>query len=98
MRNKKVYISNYIITTSNMSMISHNKSKKEVIMKASIKKRLATAIAESGYSLVDIAKSIGVTQSMLSQYMLYEKIPSLLTFAKLCKFLNVSADEILDLK
>lgn len=66
-------------------------------MKTIIKERIKEVIFNSGHSLNYIAKQIGITQSMLSQYILYDKLPSLTTFAKLCKFLNVSSDYILDL-
>lgn len=44
-----------------------------------------------------IAAEIGVSKPTLSQYLSGRIQPSLLTFAKLCKAIGASADEILGL-
>lgn len=67
-------------------------------MKQEIGKRLCIKIKESKMNLSDIAKQIGVTQSIISQYYHNDKLPSLETFARLCKVIGASADEILGLK
>ena len=66
-------------------------------MKEIIKKRLADEIKSSGKSLKEIAYEIGVTPAMITQYKTTGKLPSLETFAKICKILDVSADYILGL-
>lgn len=67
-------------------------------MKTEISKNIYTKIKASKMNLNDIANQIGVTQSIISQYYHNGKLPSLITFARLCKVLNASADEILGLK
>ena len=67
-------------------------------MKNIIQQRLAEKIKQSGLSLVQIAKQVGVSQSMLSQYLHYGKMPSLTTFASICKVISASADYILNLQ
>ena len=67
-------------------------------MKKEISERLYLKIKASKMNLVDIANQIGVTQSIISQYYHNGKLPSLETFARLCKVIGASADEILGLK
>lgn len=62
-----------------------------------IKKRLIEEIKLSGKTTVEIGKAIGVSSEMITQYTTTSKMPSLITFAKLCKYLDISADYILDL-
>lgn len=62
-----------------------------------IKKRLKEEIKRSGLSTVEIAKSVGVSPEMITQYCTTEKLPRLDTFAKICKVLDVSSDYILGL-
>lgn len=64
----------------------------------SIKKRLGEEIKNSGLTTVEIAKKVGVSPEMITQYKTTKKLPKLDTFAKLCKELDISADEILGLK
>lgn len=45
----------------------------------------------------EIAKRIGVTPEMVTQYCTTKKLPRLDTFAKLCQVLDVSADYLLGL-
>lgn len=63
-----------------------------------IKERLSREIIESGLTTVEIAKRIGVSPEMVTQYKTTKKLPKLDTFAKLCKELDLSADDILGLK
>jgi len=63
----------------------------------SIKERLVEEITMSGLSMKEIAKRIGVHPSMVSEYKTTKKMPSLETFALICKALDVSADYILGL-
>lgn len=63
-----------------------------------IKTRLSEEIKNSGLSTVEIAKKVGVSPEMITQYKTTKKLPKLDTFAKLCKELDLSADEILGLK
>ena len=63
-----------------------------------IKKRLAEEIKNSGLTTVEIARRVGVSPEMITQYKTTKKLPKLDTFAKLCEVLDVSADEILGIK
>lgn len=63
-----------------------------------IKQRLSEEIKNSGLTTVEIAKRVGVSPEMITQYKTTKKLPKLDTFAKLCKELDLSADEILGLK
>ncbi len=62
-----------------------------------IKTRLREEIINSGLTTVEIAKRIGVSPEMVTQYCTTTKLPRLDTFAKLCKALDLSADYILGL-
>lgn len=63
-----------------------------------IKKRLAEEIKHSGLTTIEIARHVGVSPEMITQYKTTKKLPKLDTFAKLCAVLDISADEILGLK
>ena len=63
-----------------------------------IKARLSEEIKNSGLTTVEIAKRVGVSPEMITQYKTTKKLPKLDTFAKLCQELDLSADEILGLK
>lgn len=63
-----------------------------------IKERLAEEIINSGVPAVEIAKRIGVSPEMVTQYKTTNKLPRLDTFAILCKELDLSADYILGIK
>ena len=63
-----------------------------------IKERLSEEIKLSGLTTVAIAERVGVSPEMITQYKTTKKLPKLETFAKLCKELDLSADEILGLK
>lgn len=65
---------------------------------SSIKERLINEIIQSGLTTVAIAERVGVSPEMITQYKTTKKLPTLETFAKICKELDLSADEILGLK
>ena len=60
-----------------------------------IKKRLSEEIINSGLTTIEIAKKIGVSPEMITQYKTTKKLPKLDTFAKLCKELDIDANYIL---
>lgn len=62
-----------------------------------IKTRLKDEIKNSGLTTVEIAKRVGISPEMVTQYVTTKKLPKLDTFARLCKELDVSADYILGL-
>lgn len=55
-------------------------------------------IEHSGKSKTEIANAIGVAKPTVSQYCSGRAQPSLSTLAKLCRFLDCSADDILNVK
>ena len=61
-----------------------------------IRKRLKEEIELSGKSKSELAKAIGVSKPTVSQYLSGRIMPSLVTFAKMCAFLDCSADDILN--
>jgi transcriptional regulator with XRE-family HTH domain len=63
-----------------------------------IQMRLRAEIKSSEKTQKEIAEALGVNPSTISKYMRLDKYPSLDTFANICKFLDLSADEILGLK
>ena len=63
-----------------------------------ITKRLSEAINYSSKTKTQIANEIGVSCPTLSQYLSGRIMPSLLTFKKLCEAIDVSADDILNIK
>ena len=63
-----------------------------------IKKRLIEEIKNSGLSATEIAKRIGVSPEMITQYRTTKKLPKLDTFAKLCKELDLNANYILGIQ
>ena len=66
-------------------------------MEKTIKQRLIDEINQSGMKTIELSKKTGVTPNMISQYRNTKKLPTLETFALLCKALDVSADYILGL-
>jgi transcriptional regulator with XRE-family HTH domain len=62
-----------------------------------IKERLGEELKNSGMTTVEIAKRIGVSPEMVTQYRTTKKLPKLDTFAKLCKELDLDANYILGL-
>ena len=55
-------------------------------------------INSCGLTYTEIAKQVGISVVMLSQYKNLSKLPSLETFTKICSVINSSADYILGLK
>ena len=66
-------------------------------MNTKFKKRLKEEIKLSGMTTQELADKIGVTNPMITQYYTTYKNPSLETFEKLCRALDVSADYLLGL-
>ena len=62
-----------------------------------IKERLAEELKNTGLTTVDIAKRIGVSPEMVTQYKTTKKLPKLDTFARLCQELDLDANYILGL-
>ena len=62
-----------------------------------IKERLSEEIRSCGLTTVQIAKRVGVSPEMITQYCTTKKLPKLDTFAKLCKELDLDANYILGL-
>lgn len=60
-----------------------------------IKQRLSEELKNSGFTTIEIAKRIGVSPEMVTQYSTTKKLPKLDTFAKLCKELDLDANYIL---
>ncbi len=67
------------------------------MMSEMIKERLREELRASGLTTVEIARRVGVSPEMITQYMTTKKLPKLDTFARLCKELELSADYILGL-
>lgn len=63
-----------------------------------IKKRLSEEIKNSGLTTIEIAKKIGVSPEMITQYQTTKKLPKLSTFSKLCKELDLDANYILGIE
>ncbi len=60
-----------------------------------IKQRLSEELKNSGLTTIEIAKRIGVSPEMVTQYSTTKKLPKLDTFAKLCQELDLDANYIL---
>lgn len=60
-----------------------------------IKQRLSEELKNSGLTTIEIAKRIGISPEMVTQYSTTKKLPKLDTFAKLCKELDLDANYIL---
>lgn len=61
-----------------------------------ISENLKTEIELSGKSKTEIAKAIGVSKPTISQYISGRAQPTLASLSKLCTFLGISADDILE--
>ena len=83
---------------NNIHIIKHNYGMHMDDIETKISKRLKEEIELSGKSKSEIAKAIGVSKPTISQYLSGRIMPSLTMFAKLCDFLDCSADDILKLK
>ncbi len=60
-----------------------------------IKERLCEELKNCGLSTVEIAKKVGISPEMVTQYRTTKKLPKLDTFAKICKELDLDANHIL---
>ena len=60
-----------------------------------IKQRLSEELKNSGLTTIEIARRIGVSPEMVTQYRTTKKLPKLDTFARLCKELDLDANYIL---
>lgn len=67
-------------------------------MEEIFKQRLYEEIKQNKITTVELAKKIGVSPEMVTQYYTTKKMPKLDTFTKICKTLDVSADYLLGLK
>ena len=63
-----------------------------------ITERLKTEIETSTKTKTQIADELEISKPTLSQYLSGRILPSLVTFARLCKILDCSADDILDIR
>lgn len=63
-----------------------------------IKQRLKYEIDNCGLTKAEIAKRVGVSSEMITQYVTTKKLPKLDSFARLCKAIDVSANYILGLE
>ena len=62
-----------------------------------IKAKLSEELKNCGLTTVEIARRIGVSPEMITQYKTTKKLPKLDTFARLCKELDLDANYILGL-
>ena len=62
-----------------------------------IKERLIEEIKSCGLTTLQIAKLVGVSPEMITQYCTTDKLPKLDTFARLCQVLDLDANYILGL-
>ena len=60
-----------------------------------IKQRLNEELKNSGLTTIEIAKRVGVSPEMITQYRTTKKLPKLDTFSKICKELDLDANYIL---
>ena len=63
-----------------------------------IKERLRQELKACNLTTIEIAKRVGITPEMVTQYSTTKKLPRLDTFARLCKELDLSANYILGLE
>ena len=62
-----------------------------------IKQRLSQELKASNYTTAEIARKVGISPEMVTQYSTTKKLPRLDTFARICKELDLSANYILGL-
>ena len=60
-------------------------------MSEKFKKQLKEEIKLSGMTTKELGEKVGVSNEMITQYYTTSKMPSLETFEKLCRTLDVSA-------
>ncbi len=58
---------------------------------------MSEELKNSGLTTVEIARKVGVTPEMITQYRTTKKLPKLDTFARLCRELDLDANYILGL-
>ena len=63
-----------------------------------INENLKFEIEHSGKSKAEIARALGIRPSSVSQYCNGSTQPTLANLSRLCKFLGISADDILEIK
>lgn len=63
-----------------------------------IKERLRQELKACNLTTIEIAKRVGISPEMVTQYSTTKKLPRLDTFAKICKELDLSANYILGLE
>jgi transcriptional regulator with XRE-family HTH domain len=69
----------------------------EELNETKISNNLKREIETCGKTKSQIARELGISKPTLSQYLSGKVFPSLPTFARLCKIIDCSADEILGL-
>lgn len=67
-------------------------------MEELIKQRLKEELTAYPLTRAEIAKRVGVSPEMITQYITTKKLPRLDTFARLCRELDLSAEYILGLR
>ena len=67
-------------------------------MEELIKQRLKEELTACPMTRAEIAKRVGVSPEMITQYITTKKLPRLDTFARLCRELDLSAEYILGLR
>ena len=67
-------------------------------MMEEIQKAFIEALKQSDLKQDELAKKIGVSQSMISHYISGRKMPALDTLSRLCTVLDLDANEILCVK
>lgn len=70
---------------------------KDLDIASQIRERLTEAIRTSGKKQIEIAEQACIADTTLSDYIHKNTLPSIETFALLCRALDVSADYILGL-
>ena len=70
----------------------------ELSLAQKITQNLKNEIEHSGKTKAEIAQAIGVSRPAITQYCTGRAQPSLETLSKLCNFLDISADDILEVK
>lgn len=81
----------------NLYIIGYNKNMDTNLEKI-ISDNIKHEIEISGKTKTEIAKAIGVSKPTISQYLSGRIQPTLSTLSKLCKYLDCSADDILNIK
>lgn len=66
-----------------------------MIQQEQIRQKLKEAIKSSGLTQKEIANRAGVIQQAIAQYISGRAMPSIETFANICKELDLDANEIL---